>query len=214
MFTGIVQGRRRVTGVASDGGVTRLRVDLQDLADGLATGASVALNGACVTATGLAGSVASFDLVRETTALTNLGAVAAGEEVNVERSFRVGDEVGGHVLSGHIACAVPVCAVATQAGHRRVSVTVPRRWLKYLLPKGFIALDGASLTIADLDRAAATATVSLIPETLRRTGLGDVAAGDRLNLEVDSRTQAVVDTVAAMLRDGELTAELTAERSA
>ena len=210
MFTGIVQGCCAVTGVERGDGITRLQIDLGELADGLALGASVALNGACVTATGLAGSVAAFDLVRETTTLTNLGTSAVGEQVNVERSFRVGDEVGGHILSGHIACTVPVCAVASGAGHRRVSVAVPKPWRRYLMQKGFIALNGASLTIADLDRAAGTATVSLIPETLARTGFGNLANGDLLNLEVDSRTQAVVDAVGEMLRDRELLRELLA----
>ena len=210
MFTGIVQGCRTVTGVARGGGLTRLEVDLGELADGLALGASVAVNGTCVTAAHLAGAVATFELVRETTTLSNLGTLAVGDRVNVERSFRVGDEVGGHILSGHIAGMVSVCAVAEAEGHRRVTVAVPKPWLKYLMPKGFIALDGASLTIADLDRAAATATVSLIPETLKRTVLGRVAVGDRLNLEVDSRTQAIVDAVAEMLRDRALVRELLA----
>ncbi|MDE0349671.1 MAG: riboflavin synthase, partial [Gammaproteobacteria bacterium] len=132
---------------------------------------------------------------------TNLGTVRPGDRVNVERSFRIGEEVGGHILSGHVACAVAVSAVRQSEGHRLVSVTVGEPWLRYLMPKGFIALDGASLTIAELDRASGTATVSLIPETLARTGLGDVTVGDRLNLEVDSRTQAVVDTVREVLRD-------------
>ena len=178
-----------------------LTVALGELADGLQTGASVALNGTCVTATAVSEGRARFDLVRETVTLTNLGALRPGDRVNVERSFRIGDEVGGHILSGHVACAVPVSAVGESEGHRLVSVAVGEPWSRYLMPKGFIALDGASLTIAELDRASGTATVSLIPETLARTGLGAVAVGDRLNLEVDSRTQAVVDTVREVLRD-------------
>ncbi|MYE11677.1 MAG: riboflavin synthase subunit alpha [Gammaproteobacteria bacterium] len=201
MFTGIVQGHCPVVEVADDGGVRTLTVALGELADGLETGASVALNGTCVTATSVSEGNARFDLVRETTSLTNLGALRPGDRVNVERSFRIGDEVGGHILSGHVACAVQVSAVRTSEGHRLVSVAVDEPWSRYLMPKGFIALDGASLTVAELDRASGTATVSLIPETLARTGLGDVMVGDRLNLEVDSRTQAVVDTVREVLRD-------------
>lgn len=201
MFTGIVQGHCPVVDVADNGGVRTLTVALGELAEGLETGASVALNGTCVTATAVSAGSARFDLVRETLTLTNLGALRPGDRVNVERSFRMGDEVGGHILSGHVACAVPVSAVRASQGHRLVSVAVGEPWNRYLMPKGFIALDGASLTIADLDRASGTATVSLIPETLARTGLGDVIVGDRLNLEVDSRTQAVVDTVREVLRD-------------
>lgn len=197
-----MQGHCPVVGVADKGGVRTLTVALEEFADGLETGASVALNGTCVTATAVSQGNARFDLVRETLTLTNLGALRPGDRVNVERSFRIGDEVGGHILSGHVACAVPVSAVRESEGHRLVSVTVADPWSRYLMPKGFIALDGASLTIADLDRASGTATVSLIPETLARTGLGDVSVGDRLNLEVDGRTQAVVDTVREVLRDG------------
>ena len=201
MFTGIVQGHCPVVDVAEDGGVRTLTVALGELAEGLRTGASVALNGTCVTATAVSEGKARFDLVQETVTLTNLGALRPGDRVNVERSFRIGDEVGGHMLSGHVACAVPVSAVRESEGHRLVSVAVREPWSRYLMFKGFIALDGASLTIAELDRASGTATVSLIPETLARTGLGAVAVGDRLNLEVDSRTQAVVDTVRDVLRD-------------
>ena len=201
MFTGIVQGHCPVVEVRDAGGVRTLAVALGELSQDLQTGASVALNGTCVTVTAVAGDTARFELVRETTTLTNLGALRCGDRVNVERSFRVGDEVGGHILSGHVACAVPVTSVRESEGHRLVSVEVAEPWLRYLMPKGYLALDGASLTIAELDRAQATATVSLIPETIARTGLGAVAVGDRLNLEVDSRTQAVVDTVRDVLRD-------------
>ena len=202
MFTGIVQGQCEIVGIRDGGGIRTLTVALGELGQGLETGASVALNGACVTASVVADETADFDLIQETVTLTNLGTLRPGDRVNVERSFRVGDEVGGHLLSGHVACAVPVSDVQESEGHRLVSVTVAEPWLRYLMPKGFIALDGASLTIAELDRDTGKATVSLIPETLARTGLGDVALGDRLNLEVDSRTQAVVDTVRELLRDG------------
>ena len=140
-----------------------------------------------------------FDLVRETLATTNLGELQPGSMVNVERSVRLGDEIGGHLLSGHVATSVPVVDVCAEAGHRRLVVKVPAPWMRYLGLKGFIALNGASLTIADLDRDASTIAVSLIPETLSRTTFDAVRVGDRLNLEVDPQTQAVVDTVRAML---------------
>ena len=201
MFTGIIQGRCEIVDVRRHGSLTTLRVELEQLAEGLKTGASVALNGVCATAVRACGTVATFELVEETTSLTNLGDVAAGVAVNVERSCKVGDELGGHVLSGHIACAVPVTRIDTAEGRASVSVSVPNPWRSYLTDKGFIALNGTSLTIAGLDRGAGTATVKLIPETLVRAGFGDCRAGDRLNLEVDFRTQAVVDTVRELLRD-------------
>ena len=208
MFTGIVQGRCRVTEARRNGALTTISVDLNRLAEDLRSGASVALNGVCATVVRACGTVASFDLVEETTSLTNLGDVTADDLVNVERSYKVGDEVGGHVLSGHIACTVPVTRMETAEGRASISVSVPRTWCNYLTHKGFIALDGASLTIADLDRDGGEATVKLIPETLVRAGFEGRKVGDRLNLEVDFRTQAVVDTVRELLRDKTLLREL------
>ena len=208
MFTGIVQGYCEVTAAVREGGVTQIVVELGELARGLESGASVALNGCCLTATDVGDTSASFDMVDETMTLSNLGELVVGDRVNVERSFRVGDEIGGHILSGHIACAVPVCDVQSSEGHKVVSVEVPKSWLKYLMNKGFVVLNGASLTIAELDRNTSIASVSLIPETLARTSFQNVAVGERINLEVDSRTQAVVDTVQAMLRDENLVREI------
>lgn len=208
MFTGIVQARCDVVATRCEGALTTLSVDLGPLADGLAAGASVALNGVCLTATDVRGTIAAFHLVEETTTLTNLGNLAPGDRVNAERSFKVGDEIGGHVLSGHIGCTARVTGIETGEGSASMSVSVPRDWHKYLIRKGFIALDGASLTIADLDRHAGTATVKLIPETLVRAGFESRSIGDRVNLEVDFRTQAVVDTVRELMRDKKLLREI------
>ena len=199
MYTGIVLGTCPVTALAHGSGTTALTVDLGEYAEGLQPGASVAVNGTCLTAVQVADHQVRFDIIEETWQQTNLSDLGVGAHVNVERSFRLGDEVGGHILSGHVAAATTVKAVVADEGHRLVTVTVPERWMPYLMAKGFVALNGASLTIQDLDRAASTITVSLIPETLARTTFGTVACGDRLNLEVDAQTQAVVDTVRAML---------------
>lgn len=199
MFTGIVLGTCPVTAVAHGAGTTALTVDLGEYGEGLELGASVAVNGTCLTAVHVADGQVRFDIIEETWQQTNLSDLRVGALVNVERSFRLGDEVGGHILSGHVAAATTVTAVVADEGHRVVTVSVADRWMPYLMAKGFVALNGASLTIQDLDRKASTITVSLIPETLARTTFGCVAPGDRLNLEVDAQTQAVVDTVRAML---------------
>ena len=154
-----------------------------------------------MTAAAADGSTVGFDLVRETLATTNLGDLRSGSLVNVERSLRVGDEVGGHVLSGHVCATVPVVEDRAEPGYRRLTVRIPGSWMRYLSLKGFVALNGCSLTVAELDREASTVAVSLIPETLKRTTFGGVHVGDRLNLEVDPQTQAVVDTVRSMLPD-------------
>ena len=199
IFTGIVQGTRRVVELERDGGTVALGVDLAGLADGLELGASVSVNGCCLTAVAVEGRTVRFDLIRETLESTNLGDLRRGSRVNVERSVRFGDEVGGHLLSGHVAATVPVTDVHVGSGHRRLTLEIPAFWMRYLSLRGFVALNGASLTIAELDRDASTIAVSLIPETLDRTTFGDTHTGDRLNLEVDSQTQAVVDTVRSML---------------
>lgn len=159
----------------------------------------MAVNGCCLTVAAADGSAARFDLIRETLGTTNLGDLRPGSLVNVERSLHVGDEVGGHLLSGHVSATVPVVEDCTEPGYRRLTVQIPAAWMRYLSLKGFVALNGASLTIAELNREASTLAVSLIPETLTRTTFGDIHVGDRLNLEVDPQTQAVVDTVRSML---------------
>ena len=204
MFTGIVQGVCPVVSCETHAGIARVAVDLDDLARGLELGASIAINGACVTVTEIDGSLVGFDLIKETIELSNLGELAAGTAVNVERSFRVGDEVGGHILSGHVAGVAVVTQIKSDDGHRLVTMAIQREWMAYLMLKGFVALDGASLTIAEVDRAAATIAVSLIPETLARTTFGRLEVGDRINLEVDSRTQVIVDTVREVLKDESL----------
>ena len=204
MFTGIVQGVCPVVSCETHAGIARVAVDLDDLARGLELGASIAINGACVTVTEIDGSLVGFDLIKETIELSNLGELAAGTTVNVERSFRVGDEVGGHILSGHVAGVAVVTQIKSDHGHRLVTMAIQLEWMAYLMLKGFVALDGASLTIAEVDRAAATIAVSLIPETLARTTFGRLEVGDRINLEVDSRTQVIVDTVREVLKDESL----------
>ena len=208
MFTGIVQGVCPVVSCETHAGIARVAVDLDDLARGLELGASIAINGACVTVTEIDGSLVGFDLIKETIELSNLGELAAGTTVNVERSFRVGDEVGGHILSGHVAGVAVVTQIKSDDGHRLVTMAIQREWMAYLMLKGFVALDGASLTIAEIDRAAATIAVSLIPETLARTTFGRLEVGDRINLEVDSRTQVIVDTVREVLKDESLLAAI------
>lgn len=200
MFTGIVQGLCEVAAVTDEPALRRLRVDLGGLAEGLRPGASVAVNGVCLTATHVDGDRAGFDVVRETLRCTNLGALALGGRVNVERSCRIGDEIGGHPLAGHVQGAAEVEAVEDGPNERNLWLRAAPDWMRFLHHKGFVALDGASLTVAALDPAEHRFKVCLIPETLARTTLGRAAAGDLLNLEIDQQTRAVVETVERLLR--------------
>jgi riboflavin synthase len=203
VFTGIVQGLCRVVAVDDEPGLRRLQIDLTGLVESLLPGASVAINGTCLTATSIAGPRVSFDVIRETVDHTNLGEVGVGDFVNVERSLRFGDEIGGHVLSGHVADVVTVARIDTGPALRTLWFDVPPRWMTYLFHKGFVALDGASLTIAAVDVPGHRIAVSLIPETIERTTLGRVREGARVNLEVDAQSQAIVSTVERLLTNPE-----------
>lgn len=208
MFTGIVQALRPVLEVRPVTNLRRMRIHMPSLTEGLQTGASVAVNGVCLTVTGIRGEAVAFDVIQETLDHTNLGALVEGSQVNVERSLHFGDEVGGHILSGHISARVAVCGVEAAENTLVVRFSVPSRWMKYLHHKGFVALDGASLTIASVDPAANEISVALIPETIGRTTLGNLDQGDWVNLEVDKQTQAVVDTVERLLDSAQWRAQV------
>ncbi len=209
MFTGIVQGYCPVVRIEEAVNLRRLAISLGDLASGAELGASVAVNGTCLTVTGEEpGGILTFDVIQETLDLTNLAGLEVGDRVNVERSFRVGDEVGGHILSGHVAATVQVARIEQADNLRTVHFSVPDEWMKYLNHKGFVALDGASLTIASIDRTAQEISVSLIPETIERTSLGRVAQGAAVNLEVDAQTQAIVETVERLIDSPEMIARM------
>ena len=213
MFTGIVQGLCRVEALKDETNLRRLRIALGELAEGAETGASVAINGTCLTITGIEpGGIVLLDVIQETLLLTNLGALQQGTQVNVERSFRVGDEVGGHILSGHVADQVTIRQVEESENQRDITFDVADRWMKYLHHKGFVALDGASLTLAEVDHNAGTIRVSLIPETITRTRLGTLTIGERVNLEIDAQTQAIVDTVERLVQTPEIMARLGVSR--
>jgi riboflavin synthase len=208
MFTGIVQDLCKVVGVDEQPAMRRLAIELRDLATGLEVGASVAVNGTCLTVTAVENGIVRFDVIRETLEMTNLGGLSVGAMVNVERSFRLGDEIGGHIVSGHVSGVAEVVRIEAGPNERNVHLRVPAGLLKYLTMKGFVALDGASLTIARLDAEAGEIAVCLIPETIGRTTLGRVEEGARVNLEVDQQTRTVVETVERLLSQPEWRARL------
>ncbi|TBW59391.1 riboflavin synthase subunit alpha [Marinobacter halodurans] len=197
MFTGIVQGQARVINVAQRPGLSTFILAFpEDRVDGVEIGASVALNGTCLTVTRQEGKTLYFDAMQETLSLTTLGDLKTGDHVNFERAARIGDEIGGHLLSGHVHTTAEVTAIETPENNRTLYFRVPRDWMKYIFAKGYIAVNGASLTIGSVTED--TFNVHLIPETLRVTTFGGLAVGDRVNVEIDSQTQTIVDTLARM----------------
>ena len=169
----------------------------EDMAGGLQTGASVAHNGCCLTVTEADGRTACFDLMAETLDKTNLGRLKAGDLVNLERAARFGDEIGGHLMSGHITATTEILRIERTEHNTTMHFALPAALKPYILPKGFVGLDGCSLTIGSVGED--SFCVHLIPETLRRTLFGTRQAGDTVNLEIDPQTQAVVDTVGRIL---------------
>jgi riboflavin synthase len=200
MYTGIVQACAPVVRVESKPGLKTYAVEIPDaLVAGLALGASVSVDGVCQTVVRIDGAQVTFDAMEETLRKTTIGSIAEGRQVNIERSATSGDEIGGHALAGHVAGTAEIVDVRVSENNRAVTFRVPSAWMNYLFPQGFIALDGASLTIVDVDRAQATFRVSFIPETLKRTTFGFKGAGDLVNVEIDSRTQIIVETVERVL---------------
>lgn len=198
MFTGIVQGIAQATEVVADKGVTHITVQFPEgKLENLTKGASIALNGTCLTVTEFDADTARFDIIAESLRVTNLGKLAPGSKVNFERAARVGDEIGGHGLSGHIHTTVIVSAIEKRDHDVRVSFRGMGVWQKYILPKGYVALNGCSLTIGEVTDD--EFCVYLIPETLEITLFGTAQVGDEINLEVDSQTQSIVDTVERVL---------------
>ncbi len=208
MFTGIVQGMGQVESVETIRGIRCLVINLKTHADELRLGASVAVNGACLTVTQINHPCAHFDVIAETMERTNLGLLSAGDSVNIERSLRFGDEVGGHVLSGHVSGTATVREIITEDDNRTAWFEVDPSLLRYLLWKGWVALDGVSLTISDIDRQNQRIAVSLIPETLARTTMGHLSADSTVNLEIDAHIQAVVHTIQDLLSDPDLRAQI------
>jgi riboflavin synthase len=139
----------------------------------------------------------AFDLMQETLRVTNLGVLKVGDEVNVERAARFGDEIGGHAMSGHIFCQAKVVDVIETPDNRTLWFKLPPEAVKYVLTKGYIGIDGASLTVGQVDGP--RFCVHLIPETLSRTTLGVRTPGEWVNIEIDPQTQAIVDTVERVL---------------
>lgn len=199
MFTGIVQGTAPVVSIDEKTNFRTHVVQLPpELLPGLVTGASIANNGCCLTVTAIDGDRVSFDLMKETLRLTNLGDITPGDKINIERAAKYGDEIGGHVMSGHIMCTAEVVKILTSENNHQIWFRLAdESQMKYVLHKGFIGIDGISLTVGEVSRS--RFCVHLIPETLQRTTLGQKRLGHRVNIEIDPQTQAVIDTVERVL---------------
>jgi riboflavin synthase len=182
VFTGLVREVGRVEAFDRGDGGARLRVRT-DLAGELREGDSVAVAGACLTVAALDESAFEADAINQTLSLTTLGALNAGDPVNLEPALRAGDRLGGHLVQGHVDGVARVVDVRADGASRRVRVELPRELGRYVAAQGSVAIDGVSLTVAAVDGL--IVEVALIPETLARTTLGRLEPEGRVNVEVD-----------------------------
>lgn len=196
MFTGIVTGTAPILKIDEGEVIRKITVDLGDFLDGLETGASVSLDGVCMTVVSIDSGLVTFDAISETLDRTTLSDRSEGDLLNVERSMRLGDELGGHILSGHVMGTAKIIDSRTVGEGLDLLISIPDGCSPFILEKGFIAVDGMSLTIGKCDEE--SFGLHIIPETLRITTLDKKVVGDRVNIEIDSRTQAVVETMLRM----------------
>jgi riboflavin synthase len=203
MFTGIVQGVAQVAAITDWPGLRSFRLRFPTgFTNGLEIGASVSCDGVCLTVTALhASDMADFDVMQQSLRLTTLGALREGSPLNVERAAKDGAEIGGHPLSGHVDVTGTLEGIRQPENNHVLRIALPPRWMRYVFAKGYIAINGASLTVAEADRQQGWFEVWLIPETLRMTTFGDKQPGDALNIEIERSTQVFVDTVRDALEE-------------
>jgi len=183
VFTGIVEGKGRIVNLERTDQGASLELDLGPAGEGVQIGDSIALDGCCLTVTRLSAGRATFQAVPETLSLSTLGGRRAGDELNLERSLRLGDRLGGHLVSGHVDGVGIIRDRSSRGLETDLEVEAPPPLLRYLIHKGSVAVDGISLTIARL--TATGFVVAVIPHTLEVTTLGRKVLGDLVNLETD-----------------------------
>jgi riboflavin synthase len=197
MFTGIVQGTATIEDIADQGEMRTLVLNFPEgFCEGLEIGASVSVDGVCLTVTELLPpNRASFDVILQSLRVTTLGGIPTLGAVDVERAAKEGAEIGGHPMSGHIDFSARVDSIVASDANKMIRIAIPTEFRRYIFPKGYIGINGCSLTVSDVNRTEGWIEIWLIPETRRMTTLDDKAVGDMLNIEIERGTQVIVDTV-------------------
>ena len=183
MFTGIIEGKGRLSGVSDRGGHRVLQIDLGPLTEDVPIGASIAVSGVCLTVTTISSSVCSFDVIRETLERTSLSKLRVGSMVNVERAMLATSRLDGHIVQGHVDGTGSIRRKDRQSGQTLFEIEAARDLLAQMVLKGSITVDGVSLTLTAVD--ATSFCFAAIPHTLEVTTLGERRAGDTVNLETD-----------------------------
>ena len=196
MFAGIIERVCEVAAVRPAGDAVRREDELGEVLDGLELGASVAINGVCLTLAERRGSVGGFDVVPETWRVTSLSSLQTGDPVNVERSLCVGDRLDGHFVQGHVDGVGRVERIERDRGEYKLWVSAEADLMRYIVRKGSVALDGTSLTV--VDAAENRFSVVLIPTTLERTVLGSRRPGSAVNIETDILARVIISRLEAV----------------
>ncbi len=207
MFTGIIEAVCSVKSVSGGSGTMTLVVDLGPLAEDAHTGDSIAVNGVCLTIARLRGSLATFEASSETLAKSTLSKLRPNSSVNVERALRADGRFGGHFVLGHVDGAAKIKRIEKQGRFAEFTFEAPQQLLDQMVPKGSVAIDGISLTVAEMDEK--TFSVAVIPETLNRTTLGNTKIGDTVNIETDLIVKSIVRQLGRILPPKQ---ELTVEK--
>lgn len=189
MFTGLVETICSVKSIRSSGDSSLLDIDLGEIAAESKIGDSIAINGVCLTVTGIEGSVASFDVSAETLAKSTLGELKPSSRVNIERAMKAGDRFGGHFVQGHIDGTATIKAIDKHGDFVDFTFAADAELLDTMVVKGSVAVDGVSLTIANTEQSGFR--IAIIPETLRRTTLREARIGDHVNIETDIIVKSV-----------------------
>ena len=185
MFTGIVEAMGTISTVIQGPDSVQLTILSKGFFSDIKTGDSIAVNGCCLTAVTYTDDAFTVDVMKQTLALTNIGALQVGSVVNLEKAMKVSDRLGGHIVQGHVDCVATLAAINQGADWHELVFEVPANYLKYLQAQGSVTINGVSLTIAKLDDEQRQLSVWLIPETLKRTNLSQLQVGAQVNLEVD-----------------------------
>jgi len=201
MFTGIVQTQANVISLNNRNNFSQIVLAVDTCwAEELSLGASIAINGVCLTVVRYEPmnetTHITFDVIDETLAVTNLCELDIGMKVNFERSLKIGDEIGGHQVSGHVHTVALLDEKVQSANNCQLVFNCDEQWMKYILPKGFITINGVSLTVGKVTSNGFS--VHLIPETLARTNLSVLNCGGKVNLEFDQQTMTIVKTLERM----------------
>ncbi|WP_047679938.1 MULTISPECIES: riboflavin synthase [Xenorhabdus] len=200
MYTGIVQGTESVLSLNKKEGFSTIVMSNDNhFFDDIAIGASVAIDGTCLTVTQFSENETTFDISDFTADTTTLKFLSIGDRVNIERSHQMYKENGGHNLYGHVEGIAEVVEFTATGETYRLVIRIPQDNIKYFFLKGFIGLHGCSLTINGIDEENNTIALNLIPETLRLTNLNKIKVGDFLNYEIDQTTRTIVDTLSRTL---------------